>query len=172
MKGFTLIELLIVIVLIGVISTMALLSMGFGDQQNWQRWEAERLLHLFELASQESVVKNAPVAVELFSSGYRFMSTDHDQWQIDEKDDLFKPRELQAQITLGLLLDKKSIHLKKNNKSLEAPEPQIIFTPDGGLGLFQVRVLLAESDAIYTIENTAENGLLMVRETHFVGAGL
>ena len=151
-KGFTLIELLIVIVLIGIISSITLLSMGSGNQRDQQRQEAERLLQLFQLASQEAVIRGMPVGLEYSQHGYRFMMMDHAQWQVEKVDALFKPRALHPQLYL---------QSEKQGDLLPAPAPQIIFTPDGDISLFQLKIGLNDSDELFTVANTANNGLVM-----------
>ena len=56
-RGFTLIELLIVLVLISLITGMAMLSMGTADPRDQQKLEADRLVKLLELATQESMAR-------------------------------------------------------------------------------------------------------------------
>ena len=46
MKGFTLLEVMIVVVVIGIISSMTLLKMGDGGQSQWQQQEALSLIHI------------------------------------------------------------------------------------------------------------------------------
>jgi general secretion pathway protein H len=161
MKGFTLIELLIVIVLIGVMSTMAMLSMGSGDQRNWQRQEAERLLQLIELAAQESIIQGTPVAVELFGGGYRFMFEENDKWHLEVPDAIFRARALHPQLFLELELDEKAVFLNRKESVLPNPEPQIVFTPDGDINSFEIKIGLIGSDETFTVMNTPESGLLM-----------
>ncbi|TAN64922.1 MAG: type II secretion system protein GspH [Methylobacter sp.] len=162
-KGFTLIELLIVIVLIGIISSMAMLSMNSGNQRDQQKQEAERLLQLFQLASQEAIIRGMPVALEYYRHGYRFMTMNNGQWHTEIKDDLFKPRTLHPQLSIDLQVEKQAILLR--DQADHVPDPQIVFTPDGDISLFQITIALNGSDETFTLTNTLNNGLVIAAQT-------
>ena len=163
LKGFTLIELLIVIVLIGIIGSMTMLSIGSGNQRDQQKQEAERLLQLFQLASQEAIIRGMPVALEYYRHGYLFMTMDNGQWQTETRDDLFKPRTLHPQLTIDLQVEKNTILLHEQASAV--PNPQIVFTPDGDISLFQITIGLNGSDEIFTLTNTLNKGLVMAAQT-------
>ena len=57
-SGFTLLELLVVLVIIGILLTMASLSVGGGGEQRQLREEAERITALLALAADEAILKN------------------------------------------------------------------------------------------------------------------
>lgn len=163
LKGFTLIELLIVIVLIGIISSMTMLAIGSGNQRDQQKQEAERLLQLFQLASQEAIIRGMPVALEYYRHGYRFMTMDDGQWHTEIKDDLFKPRTLHSQLLIDLQVEKRAISLR--DQAGFSPDPQIVFTPDGDISLCQIKIGLNGSDQIFILSNTLGDGLVMSSQT-------
>ncbi len=163
-KGFTLIELLIVIVLIGIISSMTMLSIGSGNLRDQQRQEAERLLQLLQLASQEAIIRSMPVGLEFFQHSYRFMMMDNTQWQTEQVDALFKARTLHSQLIIKLQVDKQPVLLR--DQANAKPIPQIIFTPDGDISLFQLKIALNDSDQLFIVTNTFNNGLAMVAQTN------
>ena len=158
-KGFTLIELLITIVLIGIMTTVAMLAMGSGNQRDWQRQEAERLVQVCKLASQESIVQGVPIALEFFSHGYRFMIEHNGKWQPNMTDAIFRPTTLQAQLALTLALNKKPIVLSPSASVLA--KPQIVFTPDGDSPLFEVSITLVNDDTVFIIANTLKQGMVL-----------
>lgn len=162
-KGFTLIELLITIVLIGIMSTVAMLAMGSGNQRDWQRQEAERLLQVFKLASQEAIIQGTPVAIEFFSHSYRFMIAENGKWQPEIQDAIFRPITLHPQLTLHLELEKKPVFL--GSPGNPTPKPHIVFTPDGDINLFQISIALADSEDSFIVANTLKDGLLMTTKT-------
>ncbi len=163
LKGFTLIELLIVIVLIGIISSMTLLSMNSGNQRDQQKQEAERLLPLFQLASQEAIIRGMPVALEYSRHGYRFMTMDSGRWHSEIQDALFKPRTLHPQLFIELQLEKQTVLLP--DQAHAVPNPHIVFTPDGDISLFRIKIGLNGSDEIFTVSNTLGNGLTIATQT-------
>lgn len=163
-KGFTLIELLIVIVLMGLITGMAMLSMGTADPRDQQKLEAERLVKLLELASQEAIARGDIIGLELFSQGYRFAVVQNQKWQPETTDMVFKPRALMHQMQLVLVMDQKTAALKREPIQTVDPQPQIILTPDGDMELFQVRMTVKNGDSIFVVSNTQEDGLVISNE--------
>ncbi|MFI3119766.1 MAG: type II secretion system minor pseudopilin GspH [Methylococcaceae bacterium] len=164
LKGFTLIELLIVIVLIGIVSSMTMLSMNnTGNLRDQQKQEAERLLHLFQLASQEAIIRGEPVAVEYDRHGYRFMMMDNGRWRTEIQDALFKPRTLHPQLFIDLQLDKQAILL--HDQANAVPNPHIVFTPDGDISLFRINIGLNGSDETFIVSNSLNNGLTVAAQS-------
>jgi general secretion pathway protein H len=163
-KGFTLIELLITMVLIGIISSVAMLSMGSNDQREWQRQEAERLLQLFHLAAQESIIQGTPVAAEFFSHGYRFMIEKNGKWNADIDDSLFRPRTFHPQLHVKLEVEQQPVFLAAQQNLAAKPDAHIVFTPDSEITLFRIKIGLTDSGTYFTVANTLKNGLLMTTE--------
>ncbi len=158
-KGFTLLELLIVIVLIGIMGSLATLSMRSGTQRDQQRQEAERMVALFGLASQEAMVRAMPLAVQCHRHGYRFLHLTEDGWQAVSDDAVFRARELGGSMSLTLMLNKQPVTLAETVNANGKPEAQIIFTPDGDMDVFQIALSVKDSDEIFTVTHTAQEGL-------------
>jgi general secretion pathway protein H len=163
-KGFTLIELLIVMVLIGLITGMAVLSMGTADPHEQQKLEAERLVKLLELASQEAMARGDIIGLEIFSKGYRFAVVENQKWRQESTDMVFRPRTLMPQMLLALDMEQHPVTLIPDAIQASEPHPQIIFTPDGDLELFQIKMTLTNSDSIFVVKNTLKDGLVISTE--------
>jgi general secretion pathway protein H len=163
-KGFTLIELLIVIVLMGVITGIAMLSMGTADPYDQQKLEAERLIKLLELISQEAIARGDVIGLELFAQGYRFAVVQDQKWLPETTDILLKPRMLMPQMQQTMWMDQKAVTLKRQSIPSVEPQPQIILTPDGDMELFEIRMVVKNSDSIFVVSNTQENGLVISTE--------
>jgi general secretion pathway protein H len=163
-KGFTLIELLIVLVLIGLITGMAMLSMGTADPRDQQKLEAERLVKLLELASQEAITRGDIIGFELFNQGYRFTVVEKNKWQPETTDMVFKSRTLMPQMLLELAMDDHGVTLTRQPIQSVDPKPQIILTPDGDMELFKVKITIKDGDNIFWVSNTQEDGLMISTE--------
>ncbi|MET0104379.1 MAG: prepilin-type N-terminal cleavage/methylation domain-containing protein [Sedimenticola sp.] len=68
--GFTLLELLVVVLIIGLISGLATLSVGSVGNDRRLKTEAQRIVNRFSLAMQESILQGRPVGVTLRPTGY------------------------------------------------------------------------------------------------------
>lgn len=153
-RGFTLLELLIVLVVIGIISSFAVLSTGLADRDKPLGKETQRLLALLRMASEESVQHGDELGMRIDGSGYRFMRYDRDAWKPLD-DDLFRERELPPEISVKLELEGRPIVLdnpdagdasettKKDDKKPLAP--QIVFLSSGEVSPFVLT--LGEHDA-------------------------
>lgn len=152
-----------VLLLIGIIGSVATLSMRFGNQRDWQRQEAERVLALFTLASQEAMVRGMPIGLECNRQGYRFMAMTEAGWQFGLNDDIFRERQLEPMLSIALTLDNKPLVLAdtpKANPNAKA-EAQIVFTPDGDINPFALTISLKDGDETFTISNTSQEGLAL-----------
>jgi general secretion pathway protein H len=102
-RGFTLIELLVVLVIIGI--TLGLVTMNAapsGRQAIGQ--EAQRVALLLQLARDEAIVRNRPIAFEAGAQGYRFLVRDGREWKTLPQDDMLREREFKR-TPMTLLLD-------------------------------------------------------------------
>lgn len=79
--GFTLIEILVVIVLIGIITSMAVINIG--GQDDTEEREARRLAAVLETASREAVIEARELGLILSDEGYRFTRLEQGEWRSD-----------------------------------------------------------------------------------------
>ncbi|OWW22712.1 GspH/FimT family pseudopilin [Noviherbaspirillum denitrificans] len=91
-RGFTLLELLVVLVIAGILLGMVGLNAMQGERQVLQG-EAQRVALLLQLARDEAIVRNRPIAFEAEPERYRFLIRDGNKWQALTQDDLLRERE-------------------------------------------------------------------------------
>ena len=75
-SGFTLIEILVVMVLLGLLSGVAVFTLGSGKQQRELSNEAQRLHALLRMASEEAILSNTEIGVAINEEGYEFLEYD------------------------------------------------------------------------------------------------
>ena len=156
-QGFTLLELLVVLVVIGILSSFAMLSTGLADRNKPLGKEAQRMLALLRMASEESVQRGAELGLRIDGNGYRFLRFDRDAWK-PLADDLFRERDLPAAISVKLELEGRPIILDDPNasdattattatskKDTKTKPPQIVFLSSGEVSPFVLT--LSEHDA-------------------------
>jgi general secretion pathway protein H len=102
-RGFTLIELLVVLVIIGL--TLGLVTMNAApSQRQAMLQEAQRVALLLQLARDEAIVRNRPVAFEANANSYRFLVRNGRTWEALPADDMLREREFKRS-PVTLLLD-------------------------------------------------------------------
>ncbi|WP_136413504.1 MULTISPECIES: GspH/FimT family pseudopilin [Oxalobacteraceae] len=101
-RGFTLLELLVVLVIAGILMGVVAFNAMPGERQALQN-EAQRIALLLQLARDEAIVRNRPIAFEADSERYRFLIRDGDKWEPLSQDDLLREREFKrAPIALSI----------------------------------------------------------------------
>ncbi len=102
-NGFTLIELLVVVFIIGIISGVAVLSVGGVEGGRRLETEAQRMGHLFSLATQEAILQGRPVGVTLKGAEYGFVMAGKEEWEELEGEPLLANRTLPGDWQLELI---------------------------------------------------------------------
>lgn len=90
-RGFTLLELLVVLVIVGLVLGFVSINAIQSEQQALQK-EAQRIALLLQLAREEAIVRNRPIAFEADSNSYRFLVRDEEEWHALPQDDLLRER--------------------------------------------------------------------------------
>jgi general secretion pathway protein H len=100
--GFTLLELLVVLVIAGILLGMVAFNAMPGQRQAMQN-EAQRIALLMQLARDEAIVRNRPIAFEADDNRYRFLIRENDEWQPIAEDELLREREFKrAPVALSI----------------------------------------------------------------------
>ena len=93
-RGFTLLELLVVLVIAGLTLGMVSFNAMPSERQVLQK-ESQRIALLLQLARDEAIVRNRPIAFEADAQGYRFLMRDENIWQPLNQDELLRNRDFQ-----------------------------------------------------------------------------
>ncbi|WP_323119278.1 GspH/FimT family pseudopilin [Burkholderia alba] len=101
-RGFTLLEMLVVLVIAGLLVSLASLSMRRNPRTDL-REEAQRLALLFETAGDEAQVRARPIAWQPTERGFSFDVRTADGWR-PLRDDLLRPRGWDGGVT-GAAID-------------------------------------------------------------------
>ncbi len=159
--GYSLLELMIVMVVIGVVTSIAALSFsnlgaGVGEKA------LERLRLDVQLLSNEAIVRSEVLALAFHNKGYAFMRLDEggENWEVIEKDHFLKPREFEAPMEVRMLIGEEEPEL---GDSID--EPQIISLPTGEVTPFVYQLVneqedytdLLEFDALGRVVKKEEN---------------
>jgi general secretion pathway protein H len=78
-RGFTLIELMVVMVLLGLISSIALTTVGGGNQKRELNNEVNRLHAVLRMAAEEAIFSNTEIGVVIENDLYEFLVFDESE---------------------------------------------------------------------------------------------
>ena len=92
--GFTLLELLVVLVIAGLTLGMVSFNAMPSERQVLQR-ESQRISLLLQMARDEAIVRNRPIAFEADEHGYRFLIREENVWQLLDQDELLRARQFE-----------------------------------------------------------------------------
>ncbi|HEX7374027.1 MAG TPA: type II secretion system minor pseudopilin GspH [Steroidobacteraceae bacterium] len=149
-SGFTLLEVLVVVIIIGIITSMAVISVKVlgGDHEMDQ--EAARLQAILMQSREDAMLVGTDVGLRLDTQGYDFLRYDtrKELWQPVSDDPLLRPRGLPAGLTLQLRLEGRDVVFKKDpaEQSLLKEgepliQPQVVVQASGDLVPFDIYLL-------------------------------
>jgi general secretion pathway protein H len=92
--GFTLLELLVVMVIAGLTLGMVSFNAMPSERKILQN-ESQRIAILLQMARDEAIVRNRPIAFQVDGQGYRFLIREENVWSALTQDDLLRERQFQ-----------------------------------------------------------------------------
>ncbi len=172
-RGFTLIELMVVILLVGLLVSFAVLSVGGPSPRQIQHEEARRILARMDLAREEAVMQAGSLGVRFERDGYLFYRLTDGQWRMIEQGGLLDLHELPEAVAVDVEIEGLDVELFGGDEGAEdddaddenAVRPQIFFLAGGEiLPDFRIRVLSADTDTEYRIQPGDEQWLTLSEE--------
>lgn len=147
-RGFTLLELLVVIAIIGIVITVATLSIGVLGEDRELETETERLTDVVALALEQSQLEGRDYGLRFEDNRYRIQSFDgRTQRWLDVADDpWFRERRLPAGVVFGLTLEGRRIVLRSEDQQRsdeeqdkpQEPLPQVILFASGDVTPYEL----------------------------------
>ena len=121
--GFSLIEILVVVIIIGIVSSVALLSLGVLGDDRELRTEARRIQTLLEVVQDDAVLQGREFGIELMRSSLRFVEYDPflNQWSALIGDDTLRLRQLPEGVEFDLFLEDRRVLLELDAADFDDP---------------------------------------------------
>lgn len=159
-RGFTLIELMVVVIIVGVVTTVAILGIGDSVARRLDD-ESYRFASLIRLAADEAILQGHEIGLEIKRDGYRFHQFDDQlrQWVAMTGNPVYRERTMQDGMTLDLLLDDQELILPGLNdddddEGQDPPQPQVLMLSSGEMTPFELIFELDDVEVVLKASNT------------------
>jgi general secretion pathway protein H len=143
--GFTLIEILVVVVIIGVISSLVILTVNLTGEDRELEQEGRRATALLTYAREQAELQTREFGLFCGERGYEFLTFDayQDVWRPVDEDESLRARQLPAGLFLRLRIEGREIVLRQPpNKKWKENEkvPHLMLFSNGDLTPFELTV--------------------------------
>jgi len=151
---------MVVVVIVGIVISVASLSMGILRNDRVLKTEANRFMALAEVAQDEATMQSREFGIELMTAGYRFVEYDvlAEQWADVPVDYTLRLRALPEDVEFELYLEDKRIVLNNDPAEFEDPKtqmtrsatqkysPHLMIFSSGDATPFELRILRTYGD--------------------------
>lgn len=159
-RGFTLLEILVVVVIIGILTTFATLSIGNRALDDRMEVEARRLTELFKLAREEAEFKGRDIGFATTQEGYQFLVlSDDGKWQPYTEAMPLRPRAMPDPFFVELQVEGRAP--LEQSKTLK---PQAMFLSSGEVTEFRLNIRAPQTSAFYRVDVDATGKIAMKRD--------
>jgi general secretion pathway protein H len=113
--GFTLIELMVVVLIIGLVATTVVLSVGVTGRDNELETEGERAYSLLNYVRDKAQLQTREFGLFCNDTVYEFVTFDprRSVWRAVDEDDSLRQRKLPAGLKLRLVVEGREVVLKR-----------------------------------------------------------
>ncbi|HEU4532275.1 MAG TPA: type II secretion system minor pseudopilin GspH [Steroidobacteraceae bacterium] len=151
-RAFTLIELLVVIFIVGIMVSVAILSVSVLGKDTEVRDEMRRLESLIDMVREQGEMQNRDFGLRLENnaseSAYQFLRFDvrRNEW-LAVDDSLLRRRVLPPGVRARLYVEAREVQLRRPTDPKAPWPPQIMVLSSGDLTSFELRLEREGSDA-------------------------
>ena len=146
-KGFTLVEILVVVVIMAIVISLAILSIGTTGRDTQLDEESRRIEGLVSLLHERALLEGRDFGVRIEPAAYEFVVYEprRDLWMTLDQEHEFRHRDLPKGLRFQLELDSQIVVIKsidRNLASKEAPPgPQVAIAASGEGTPFRLTLL-------------------------------
>lgn len=166
-RGFTLLELLVVLVVVGVMVSMAVLSFGVLGRDRQVEEETRRFWAVLRQAREEAELQVEDLGIFMSADAYQFLRFDsrENEWLLIEYDELFAERDLPEGLRFRLRLESRDVVLQPDLPQRGDKEendkwpPQIMVLSSGDVMPFELEIERDGAPALWRVTALADNDL-------------
>jgi general secretion pathway protein H len=163
--GFTLLEMVVVLVLVGILTGFALLSVGTDPMGEQVQNQGERLAALLRYHRDTAMLRIENRGLMLSEEGYTLLRWDGKQWLEVDDTRLAASGRLPAGLRLDLSVEDLPAVLKPEDDEKEADIPQVWLLSSGEMLPFLLVLSDASESYRFQIEGTAAGRIETVFES-------
>ncbi|MDX1551593.1 MAG: type II secretion system minor pseudopilin GspH [Marinobacter sp.] len=144
-SGFTLIEILVVLVVVGLLASLAVMTMGGSSRDREMENEVRELYLLMQTASEQAVLNNTELGLILDDEGYRFVAWEDrsGEWK-EPGEPMFRLRGFPEWITVTEYIENDTPRLASEGDRLR---PDVVFFSSGETTPFELEFTLGRDDS-------------------------
>jgi len=166
---------MVVTVILGVLSTGAMLSINNNSQDKRLKKEAQRLNLLLQLAADEALLNLDIVGVHVLSDGYAFYRRKTDEegkvsWEAFDADGRLRQRALPEDLSIEVELEAQAVVLNTADEQSDDDEPltpHLWILPDGEtMPQYKFRIQQDGGDKAWEVQND-DDGRFSVQSAQF-----
>jgi general secretion pathway protein H len=172
--GFTLLEIMVVVAIIGIVLSVAVLSLNTVGNDEQIDTEVLRFESLVETARDEALLQGREYGIEFLQQGYRFLELDPvtRQWGEIFGDDILRHRDLPPFLEFELYLEGQQIELNyeavaldaENDETLKQFQPHVFLFSSGDMTPFELYVRHLDREAAIGLEGDLLGGIARIED--------
>jgi len=145
-KGFTLVEILVVVVIMAIVISLAVLSIGTTGRDAQLDEESRRIEGLVGLLHERALLEGRDFGLRIEPAAYEFVVYDsrRDRWTTLDQEHEFRHRDLPKGVSFQLELDSQIVVIKPIDRKLTSdapPAPQLAIAASGEGTPFRLTLL-------------------------------
>jgi general secretion pathway protein H len=160
-KGFTLVEILVVVVIMAVVVSLAVMSIGVTGRDAQLDDESRRIEGLVGLLHERALLEGRDFGLRIEPTAYEFVVYDsrRDRWMTFTQEKEFRHRNLPKGLSFQLMLDSQVVVIKPMDRTLSSdeppPGPQVAIAASGEGTPFRLTLLRDGTSAKASVDGDA-----------------
>jgi general secretion pathway protein H len=171
-KGFTLVEILVVVVIMAIVISLAILSIGTAGRDTQLDEESKRIEGLVGLLHERALLETRDFGLRIEPTAYEFVVHDsrRDRWMTFDEEHEFRHRDLPKGVRFQLELDSQVVVIKPIDRHLAGdaapPAPQVAIAASGEGTPFRLTLVRDGTTAKATVDGDALGKLTRTGSDH------
>jgi general secretion pathway protein H len=160
-RGFTLVEILVVVVIMAVIISLAVLSIGVSGRDSQLDEETRRIQGLVDVLHERALLEGRDFGIRIEPAAYEFVvyEPNRDRWLSLSQEHEFRRRELPKGVSFELEMDSVQVVLKPIERTFSTdeppPPPQLAIAASGEGTPFRLTLLRDATQARASVDGDA-----------------